>query len=47
MTEEQKRIEAERARLILENLGWRMTELHFEPDKIVMTIEKKTEEKKG
>ena len=46
MTEEEKRVLAERARLILENLGWKMTALHFEPDKIVMTVEKEIKEEK-
>ena len=45
MTEEEKRVLAERARLILENLGWKMTKLTFEPDKIVMVVEKPIEEK--
>ena len=46
MTEEQKRIEAERARLIMENLGWRMTKLEISKEAILICFEKEVKEEK-
>lgn len=46
MTREQQTIESERARLIMNNLGWIMTKLEFTPTSIVISFEKVTEEKK-
>jgi len=45
MTDEEKRLAAEKARLIMENLGWKMTKLEFTTEGINICFEMKEETK--